>query len=200
MTAPLVHVELPETWVRVPLAADGDRAGQRQLLQDWLGAPPSSELLGRLVRASRDAHRSGASFAAVLLGSVDGSPVGADRVVLSAALTVGFRPLPGATDARVAAEGVLQVLRRTSAPTRQVTLVGLAGEADRPAVLVTEQAAEAGRLVTRTSVLWLLPDTCRLAAVTASSEDLPLAAALRDVALAVAVSLRVGSGVRSVNA
>src|SRR5881409_2459190 len=116
MTATVVHVDLPSTWVPVPVAPDGDRSGQRELLAEWVGGPPPPELVGRLVRVSRDAHRSGTSFAAVLLGTVDGTAVGADRVVLTAALTIGFQRLPGAGDARVAAEGVLQVLRRSGGP------------------------------------------------------------------------------------
>jgi hypothetical protein len=200
MTAAQVHVDLPQTWVPVPVAPDGDPDGQRQLLAEWLGDRPPPELVRLLVRTSRQADCDGVSFAAVLLGSVDGAAVGVDRVVLSAALTIGFRGLPGSANPRVAAEGVLQVLRRSGGPTRRASLVGLAGDPDRPAVLVTEHASEDGRLLARTQVLWLVPGSHHLAGVVVTSEDLPLAAALRDVALGAAVSLRVGAGVAPVNA
>jgi len=182
---PTVHLELPETWVRVPLAADGDRNGQRRLLTDWCGGSPPDALVSRLVRQSRAAHRDGLSFAAVLLATVDGMPVGLDRVTLSAALTVGFRPLPGASqDASVAAEGLLRVRRASAGPATRTELVGLARDPDRPALLVQEAVTTA-----RCEVLWLVPGTDRLAGVAATSQDRALAPALARVALAAAASL-----------
>ena len=135
-----------------------------------------------------------------------------NRYTGTAANTAGFRwilvadpvrveeGLPGSADPRIAAEGVLQVLRRSGGPTRRASLVGLAGDPGRPAVLVTEQVTDDGRLLTRTQVLWLVPGSDQLAGVVVTSEDLPLAGALRDVALGAAVSLRVGAGVAPVNA
>lgn len=186
VTAPTVRLDLPETWVRVPVAADGDRSGQRALLEKWCQGPAPDDLVRRLVRESREAHRAGMSFAAVLLASVDGTSVGVPRIAVTAALTVGFRQLgDAATDPRVAAEGVLQVLRDEHRTTRRVELVGLAGDPDRPAVLVQERGTQA-----HTEVLWPVPGTDQLAGVSVTSSDLPLAAALTEVALSAAISLR----------
>lgn len=182
--APTVCVDLPETWVPVTVAPDGARNEQRRLLEDWCQGPAPEDLLRRLTRESRDAHHAGTAFAAVLLGTVDGSAVDLPRVAVTAALTLGFRPV-GQTDPRVAAEGVLQVLRSRRRPAGRLELVGLDGDPGRPAVLVQERGTQV-----RTEVLWLLPGTGQLAGVCVTSGDLPLAAALTDVALAVAISLR----------
>jgi hypothetical protein len=180
--APTVRLDLPESWVRVPVAADGDRAGQRALLEGWCRGQPPDELVRRLVRESREAHRAGMAFAAVLLASA-----GTPAIAVSAALTVGFRQLSDApTDARVAAEGVLRVLRDEHRPTRRVELVGLAGDPDRPAVLVQERTTRA-----LAEVLWLVPGSDQLAGISVTSADLPLAARLTEVALSAALSLRV---------
>lgn len=183
--APTVHLELPDTWVPVTLAADGDRQGQRALLADWCGGKPPADLVGRLVRESRVAHRAGLAFAAVLLATVDGHTAGLERVAVSAALTIGFRRLDGVGDPRVAAEGVLQTRRAASGPSTRLELVGLGGDADRPAVLVQTTVPEA-----RCEVLWLVPGTDQLAGIAATSQDRPLAPALAQVVLAAAASLR----------
>ena len=184
---PVVPLELPETWVRLPVARDGDRPGQRALLADWCGEPPA-DLVRQLVRLSRQASEDGVAFAAVLLATVGLGGGGPDhRVPISGALTVGFRRAPGPP--RVVAEGVLAVLRQGGGPTRRAELVGLAGDPDRPAALVQERGVQDGRLLARSEVLWPIAD--RLAGVCVTTADLPLADAMREVALSVAVGLSV---------
>ena len=180
-SAPTVRLELPESWLPVPLAADGDRAGQRALLARWCGGEPPEDLVRRLVAESRAAHRSGVAFAALLLAAEQGPPA----QVVTAALTVGFQPLPGAADPRTAAEGVLQVRRAAAAATTRVELVGLAGDVERPAVVVRETGTHC-----RTEVLWLLPGTDQLAGISVSSEDRSFGPAAAQVAVTAAASLQ----------
>ncbi len=181
---PTVQLELPDTWVRVPVAPDGDRAGQRALLVAWCQEEPPGDLVRQLVRLSRRAHADGVAFAAVLLATV-ASPDG--RVPISGALTVGFRSAPGAP--RVVAEAVLATLRHRGGPTRRAELVGLAGDPDRPAVLLQEQGLDGEQVLARTEVLW--PLTGQLAGLAVTTTDLPLAPAMRDVALRTAAGLSV---------
>lgn len=193
-----VQVDLPQSWRPLAVAPDGDRRAQRSLVDDWVAevGPPrpvcptaTSAAVRALVRQSRQAARDGVAFAAVLLGLVEG------QLAVSGALTVLFRPLPAATDPRVAAEGVLRVLRDdagdTRRPARRIELVGLGGDGGRPAVVLREQQPADGRLVALTQVLWLVPGSSRLATLTVATGNGALAAAFTEVALGAATSLQV---------
>jgi hypothetical protein len=188
-----VQVELPDSWRPVPVAPDGDRAGQRRVLAGWAPGTDTRAVEDRLVRQSRRAARAGVRFAAVLLAQVDGPRPDDQPLVLTGSLRVGFRRV-GDPDPRVAAEGVLASLRQQARATRRLSLVGLGRDPDRPAVLVQEQGPVDGTVLARADVLWLLPGSGQLVSVSTTTADLPLAAAHRDVALSVAASLQVAAG------
>lgn len=185
MTAQIVHLELPDAWRRLAIAADGDRAGQRALLLARRQQPADEQEVTRLVRASRQASRAGVGFAAVLLAGDPGEPP------LTASLTVGFRRLPGAADARIAAEGVLSGLRhgQRTRPTRRLTLMGLGGDPHRPAVLLRDRAHQDGVQLCLAEVLWLVPGTEQLAVLAVTSPDLALADGFAATALDAAQAL-----------
>jgi hypothetical protein len=173
MTGATVHLELPAPWQRIAIAADGGRAAQRALA--W---PPAT--VPALTRASRQAHRAGARFAAVLLRSLD-DPDTSDQVSLVASLTLGFRELPGVRDPALAAEGALAALR--GGVTRRLELVGLGGDRTRPAVLLRQPGL--------VEVLWLVPGSEQLAVLAVSSPDPAAASGCGQLALDVAADLEV---------
>lgn len=202
-SVPQVCLDLPEAWHPVPVASHGDPQGQRAVLDSWLKTHATRAIAGmdalvtRMTRESRLAARAGVAFAAVLLDLID--PMTADEPtgLLAGSLTVSFRALPGETDPVVAARGTLASLRPQadrSYPTRRLELVGLGGDATRPAVMLREQQPcdeVPGRRLSVTQVLWLVPGSSQLATVAVATPNRELTQQFAQVALHVATSLQV---------
>lgn len=197
-----VELELPPAWSRFPIAPDGARRAQRQLLEDWYAdhtvpADRRETATTCLVRESRQASREGIGFAAVLFLDLDDPGADAQHQLVVGSLTVSFRTLPHADDPAVAAQGTLDVLRGQRSgggyATRRLELVGLGRDSARPAVLLREQLPdpETGTRVAVSQVLWLIPGSHQLASVAVATPNRDLAPAFTELALGVASGLRV---------